>query len=55
MSIAAAARHHGATQGEQEDILARGLRDAYFQDGGRRARGLDVTLNSLAWADFSVD
>ncbi|MEV8100636.1 terminal protein [Kitasatospora sp. NPDC085879] len=27
---------------------------AYFQDGGRRARGLQVTLTGLEWADFSV-
>ncbi|MEV7177735.1 XRE family transcriptional regulator [Kitasatospora sp. NPDC093679] len=49
-----AARDRGASRQEQEQIIAEGLGRAYFQDGGRRARGLDVTLTGLAWADFSV-
>ncbi|WP_030276413.1 telomere-protecting terminal protein Tpg [Streptomyces sp. NRRL B-24484] len=49
-----AARDRGATQQEQQQIIAEGLGQAYFQDGGRRARGLHVTLTGLDWADFSV-
>ncbi|MEV8099286.1 DNA-binding protein [Kitasatospora sp. NPDC085879] len=48
------ARDRGATPQEQEQIIAEGLGRAYFQDGGRRARGLQVTLTGLEWADFSV-
>ncbi|MCU7820191.1 telomere-protecting terminal protein Tpg [Kitasatospora sp. DSM 101779] len=49
-----AARDRGATPQEQQQIIANGLGQAYFQDGGRRARGLQVTLTGLDWADFSV-
>ncbi|MEV7027656.1 XRE family transcriptional regulator [Kitasatospora sp. NPDC093558] len=49
------ARDAGAGQQEQEKIIAEGLRDAYFTDGGRRARSLEVTLTGLHWAEFSVD
>ncbi|WP_441248332.1 hypothetical protein [Kitasatospora sp. McL0602] len=30
-------------------ILARGMREHYFKDGGHRARGLDVELNDVSW------
>jgi hypothetical protein len=46
-----AARDAGATQAQQEAILAEALRDEYFKDGGRRARGLDVELDDVAWMD----
>ncbi|MFI9366916.1 telomere-protecting terminal protein Tpg [Kitasatospora sp. NPDC053057] len=49
------ARDRGASQQEQEKIIAEGLREAYFTDGGRRARGLEVTFTGLHWAEFSVD
>jgi hypothetical protein len=50
-----AARDRGATPPqEQQQIIADGLGRAYFQDSGRRARGLQVTLTGLEWADFSV-
>ncbi|GAA2753219.1 hypothetical protein GCM10010440_72440 [Kitasatospora cinereorecta] len=44
-----AARDAGASQAEQERILAEGLREHYFKDNGRRAAGLDVELNDIAW------
>ncbi|MER7671359.1 hypothetical protein ABTY61_23240 [Kitasatospora sp. NPDC096128] len=49
-----AARDAGESQEEQEKILAEALRDEYFKDGGRRARGLDVELNDVAWMDVEV-
>ncbi|MFF2549064.1 telomere-protecting terminal protein Tpg [Kitasatospora sp. NPDC058063] len=49
-----AARDAGAGQAEQERILAEGLREEYFKDGGRRARGLDVELNDIAWMDVEL-
>ncbi|MFH8385337.1 telomere-protecting terminal protein Tpg [Kitasatospora sp. NPDC018058] len=48
------ARDAGATQARQEAILAEALRDEYFKDGGRRARGLDVELNDIAWMDVEL-
>ncbi|MEV7189686.1 helix-turn-helix transcriptional regulator [Kitasatospora sp. NPDC093102] len=47
-----AARDAGATQAQQEAILAEALRDEYFKDSGRRASGLDVELNDIAWMDL---
>ncbi|WP_224283965.1 XRE family transcriptional regulator [Streptomyces sp. LS1784] len=49
-----AARDAGATQAEQERILAEGLREHYFKDNGHRARGLDVELNDIAWMDVEL-
>ncbi|MER5636893.1 XRE family transcriptional regulator [Kitasatospora sp. NPDC002227] len=49
-----AARDAGATQAQQEQILADGLRDHYFRDNGHRATGLDVELNDLAWMDLEL-
>ncbi|MFJ9448240.1 telomere-protecting terminal protein Tpg [Kitasatospora sp. NPDC101235] len=49
-----AARDAGASQAEQERILAEGLREHYFKDGGRRASGLDVELNDIAWMDVEL-
>ncbi|MFD9592056.1 telomere-protecting terminal protein Tpg [Kitasatospora sp. NPDC059973] len=46
------ARDAGAGQAEQERILAEGLREHYFKDGGHRARGLDVELNDVSWMDL---
>ncbi|MFJ9447001.1 hypothetical protein ACIRRH_34905 [Kitasatospora sp. NPDC101235] len=34
-------RDAGASQDEQERILAEGLREHYFKDNGHRASGLD--------------
>ncbi|WP_405364585.1 telomere-protecting terminal protein Tpg [Kitasatospora sp. NBC_00039] len=47
-----AARDAGATQAQQEQILAEALRDEYFKDRGHRARSLDVELNDVAWMDL---
>lgn len=34
-------------------IIAEGLKDVYFQDGGTRATGLsDVTLNDIDYLDL---
>ncbi|MFD5922702.1 hypothetical protein ACFVYP_39265 [Kitasatospora sp. NPDC058201] len=43
------ARDAGADQAEQERILAEGLREHYFKDGGHRARNVDVELNEISW------
>ncbi|MFJ1933410.1 hypothetical protein ACIOGZ_12245 [Kitasatospora sp. NPDC088160] len=48
------ARDAGATQAQQEAILAEALGEHYFKDGGRRARGLDVELNDVAWMDVEL-
>ncbi|MFF2748384.1 telomere-protecting terminal protein Tpg [Kitasatospora sp. NPDC058048] len=48
------ARDAGASQAEQERILAEGLREHYFKDNGHRARGLDVELNDVAWMDVEL-
>ncbi|MDH6576899.1 helix-turn-helix domain-containing protein [Kitasatospora sp. MAP5-34] len=50
-----AARDAGATESRQLDILARGLQESYFKDGGRRASGLSVEFNGLEWASFEID
>ncbi|MFF7459663.1 hypothetical protein [Kitasatospora sp. NPDC008115] len=49
-----AARDTGATEAEQEKLLADALRDHYFQARGGRARGLDVELNSINWMDLEL-
>ncbi|WP_331730184.1 helix-hairpin-helix domain-containing protein (plasmid) [Kitasatospora sp. NBC_00070] len=46
-----AARDAGASQAEQERVLAKGLREHYFKDNGTRAASLDVELNDVAWID----
>ncbi|MER7707723.1 XRE family transcriptional regulator [Kitasatospora sp. NPDC097605] len=48
-----AARDAGATQAEQEQILADALGEHYFRQGGR-ARRLDVDLNDIAWMDMEL-
>ncbi|MFJ9846078.1 telomere-protecting terminal protein Tpg [Kitasatospora sp. NPDC101155] len=48
-----AARDRGATQAEQEEILANGLRDHYFRAGGGRGVA-KVALNSLNWMDLEL-
>ncbi|MEU8927019.1 helix-turn-helix transcriptional regulator [Kitasatospora sp. NPDC048545] len=49
-----AARDAGATQAQQERILAEGLREHYFKDNGHRAAGIDVELNDIAWMDVEL-
>jgi hypothetical protein len=48
------ARDAGASQVQQEALLAEALRDHYFKDNGHRAAGLDVELNDLAWMDWEL-
>jgi transcriptional regulator with XRE-family HTH domain len=45
----------GASQAQQEQLLADALQEHYFKDGGRRASGLVTEINGLQWADFEVD
>ncbi|MER6496098.1 telomere-protecting terminal protein Tpg [Streptomyces griseorubiginosus] len=47
------ARHAGAGDQEMRQIIADGLKEIYFQDGGNRALGLsDVTLNDIDYLDL---
>ncbi|MFJ9483119.1 telomere-protecting terminal protein Tpg [Streptomyces mirabilis] len=47
------ARNTGASDQEMRQIIAEGLKDVYFQDGGTRATGLtDVTLNDIDYLDL---
>ncbi|GHG04752.1 telomere-protecting terminal protein Tpg [Streptomyces filamentosus] len=47
------AHQAGAADHAMRQIVADGLKEVYFQDGGRRAAGLyDVALNSIDYIDF---
>ncbi|MFI5534529.1 telomere-protecting terminal protein Tpg [Kitasatospora sp. NPDC051853] len=46
------ARDAGASQAEQEQILADALGEHYFKDGGHRAAGLGVELTDIEWIDL---
>jgi DNA-binding transcriptional regulator YdaS (Cro superfamily) len=47
------ARNTGASDQEMRQIIAEGLKETYFQDGGSRALGLsDVTLNDIDYLDL---
>ncbi|MFJ9321736.1 telomere-protecting terminal protein Tpg [Streptomyces globisporus] len=47
------ARNAGASEGEMRGIVAEGLKDVYFQDGGSRATGLsDVQINDIDYLDL---
>ncbi|MET7695117.1 XRE family transcriptional regulator, partial [Streptomyces sp. NPDC005483] len=47
------ARDTGASDQEMRQIIAEGLKETYFQDGGNRAMGLtDVTLNDIDYLDL---
>lgn len=47
------ARQAGAGDQQMRRIIAEGLKDIYFQDGGTRAQGLsDVTLNDIDYLDL---
>lgn len=35
-------------------MLAAGLQEHYFRDGGHRASGLAVESTSIEWADFDI-
>ncbi|MFJ7189575.1 telomere-protecting terminal protein Tpg [Streptomyces bacillaris] len=47
------ARDAGASDQQMRGIIAEGLKEIYFQDGGGRATGLsDVTLNDIDYLDL---
>ncbi|WP_069766739.1 terminal protein TpgA2 [Streptomyces sp. LUP30] len=47
------ARNTGASDQQMRQIIAEGLKEIYFQDGGSRALGLsDVTLNDIDYLDL---
>ncbi|MFE7466210.1 telomere-protecting terminal protein Tpg [Streptomyces sp. NPDC057499] len=47
------ARNTGASDQQMREIIAEGLKEIYFQDGGGRATGLsDVTLNDIDYLDL---
>ncbi|PVC76947.1 DNA-binding protein [Streptomyces sp. CS131] len=47
------ARNAGASEREMRGIVAEGLKDVYFQDGGSRATGLsDVEINDIDYLDL---
>ncbi|MFI7896526.1 telomere-protecting terminal protein Tpg [Streptomyces sp. CACIS-1.16CA] len=47
------ARNAGASEEEMRGIVADGLKDVYFQDGGSRATGLsDVEINDIDYLDL---
>ncbi len=48
-----AAQETGAPERELQDIVAEGLQEVYFKDGGRRAAGLLVRFNDIDY--FDVD
>ncbi|MEU6578958.1 XRE family transcriptional regulator [Streptomyces sp. NPDC046805] len=47
------AREQGAGDRQMRDIVAEGLQEVYFKDGGRRARDLEVSLNTIDYFDVS--
>jgi transcriptional regulator with XRE-family HTH domain len=48
------ARDAGASQAQQEQLLADALQEHYFKDGGRRASGLVAEINGLNWMDVEL-
>lgn len=44
----------GAGEQQLRQQVAEGLGQAYFRDGGRRAHGLDVTLNEIDYLDIDL-
>jgi DNA-binding transcriptional regulator YdaS (Cro superfamily) len=49
------AREAGASDQQMREIVAAGLKDVYFQDGGNRAMGLsNVELNDIDFIDFDL-
>ncbi|MFI9630538.1 telomere-protecting terminal protein Tpg [Streptomyces sp. NPDC052042] len=47
------AQQQGATDQHMRDIVAEGLQEVYFKDGGRRATGLEVALTDIDYFDVS--
>ena len=49
------ARDNGASEREQGDIIAEGLQEYYFKEGGTRAAGLNVEFTNVRYLDFGID
>ncbi|QPP10289.1 XRE family transcriptional regulator [Streptomyces bathyalis] len=47
------ARQQGATDQQMRDIVAEGIQETYFKDGGRRAQDLEVAINNIEYFDVS--
>ncbi|MFE3384838.1 telomere-protecting terminal protein Tpg [Streptomyces anulatus] len=47
------AQQHGATDQQMRNIIAEGLQEVYFKDGGHRAAGLEVALTDIDYFDVS--
>ncbi|MFE5947590.1 telomere-protecting terminal protein Tpg [Streptomyces sp. NPDC056480] len=47
------ARDQGADDQHLRDIVAQGLQEVYFKDGGHRAADLEVALNDIDYFDVS--
>ncbi|WFB11407.1 XRE family transcriptional regulator [Streptomyces sp. LX-29] len=47
------AQQQGATDQQMRDIVAEGLQEVYFKDGGRRAAGLEVAFTDIDYFDVS--
>ncbi|MEU5666492.1 telomere-protecting terminal protein Tpg [Streptomyces longwoodensis] len=49
-----AAQDAGASEQELRDIAGQALGEVYFQDGGRRAQGLDVEFTDIEQMEFDL-
>ncbi|MGP4004823.1 telomere-protecting terminal protein Tpg [Streptomyces sp. 8N706] len=47
------AREQGATDQQMRTIVAEGLQEIYFKDGGRRAADLEVAFTDIDYVDLS--
>ena len=47
------ARDQGADDQQMRGIVAEGLQEVYFKDGGRRAQDLEVSFNNIDYFDVS--
>ncbi|TJZ57419.1 XRE family transcriptional regulator [Streptomyces piniterrae] len=47
------AQQQGANEQRLREIIAEGLQEMYFKDGGRRAQGLDVEITDIDYLDIS--
>jgi hypothetical protein len=47
------ARDAGASDQQMRDIVAEGLQEIYFKDGGRRAQDLEVAFTDIDYIDVS--
>ncbi|MFF3751400.1 telomere-protecting terminal protein Tpg [Streptomyces sp. NPDC002018] len=47
------AQQQGATDQQMRDIVAEGLQEVYFKDGGQRASGLEVAFTDIDYFDVS--